>query len=306
NPSSLAAKADALAALDQAFASFSRTQDAIADDIANAQSRLEADVARANALIEEVSRLNVNVPDSPSSADLLDARLSELSKLLSITVTRNERGQASVALADGTLIASPGDFTPLDAAALGAGIVSGEIAGLRDLRDADLPALSARVSGVADGVAAALNAAYAQNVRVGAAAPTGDALLVQAADGTWSVNSVLLADPARLAIARPASGTAGANDGAGATALAFVGGSALVRDVAEAAASIGAAAKNAELAAETNAALAAEVAARVSAQGGVSLDEELSNLILYQRAYGANARVIAAIDELWQALLAII
>ena len=53
-------------------------------------------------------------------------------------------------------------------------------------------------------------------------------------------------------------------------------------------------------------ALDAEISARVSSQGGVNLDEELSNLILYQRAYGANARVIRAVDELWQTLLNVI
>ncbi|MGD9801091.1 MAG: flagellar basal body rod C-terminal domain-containing protein, partial [Parvularculaceae bacterium] len=68
----------------------------------------------------------------------------------------------------------------------------------------------------------------------------------------------------------------------------------------------GSAARNADLAAETNKAIAADLNARASGDSGVNLDEELSNLILYQRAYGANARVIAAVDELWQSLLQII
>jgi flagellar hook-associated protein 1 FlgK len=76
--------------------------------------------------------------------------------------------------------------------------------------------------------------------------------------------------------------------------------------VADSIAQIGSAARNSSLAAETNKALSAELNARASADAGVNLDEELSNLILYQRAYGANARVISAIDELWQSLLQII
>jgi len=38
---------------------------------------------------------------------------------------------------------------------------------------------------------------------------------------------------------------------------------------------------------------------------GVSLDEELANLIKYQRAYQAAAQMISAADEMFQALLGI-
>jgi flagellar hook-associated protein 1 len=71
-------------------------------------------------------------------------------------------------------------------------------------------------------------------------------------------------------------------------------------------AEIGARALNAARAAETDRLLSAELSARTAASAGVNLDEELSNLILYQRAYSANARVIAAVDELWRSLLQII
>lgn len=330
NPSSLAARADALTALDSAFLSFARTQDAIVTEIAGADERMEIDAARANALLEEIYRLNASAPDSPSAADLLDARLSELSRLISITVTRNDLGQATVAAADGTVLASAGGYAALGYVAgtparltlssvdpesgnlsllsndFGAGVTSGEIRGLLDLRNTELAALSALVTGSADAMAAELNAAYAGNTAVGATAPTAAPLLVANADGTYAVNAALRADPSQFAIARPSSGPGGVNDGTGAAALANIAGGDAARGVAQAVALIGSAARNADLAAQTNEALSAELSARVSAAGGVNLDEELANLILYQRAYGANARVIAAVDELWQTLLSII
>jgi flagellar hook-associated protein 1 FlgK len=327
HPSSLAARADALAALDQAFAAFARTQDAISNEIAGADDRLEITTARASALLEEIFRLNAAVPDSPSAADLMDSRLTELSKLISITVTRNDLGQAIVTAADGTALASPGGYTALgvgapgtvtlssvaDGGALtlvngdfGGAITSGEIRGILDLRNTELASLQGIVSGAASGIAADLNAAYALNHVVGSATPTTDALIVADANGTFAVNAVLLADPSRFAVARPSSGPAGANDGSGAAALADIATSDGARDVAQAVALIGSASRNAGLAATTDGALAAELSARIASEGGVNLDEELSNLIIYQRAYGANARVIAAVDELWQALLAII
>jgi flagellar hook-associated protein 1 FlgK len=330
NPSSLAGKADALSTLDAAFGAFARTRDAIAAESAAATDRLGIDLNRANALLADIYRLNAVVPDSPGAADMLDARLSELAKLMSISVTRNDLGQVTVAAADGTVIASaqgysafnmvPGaplrvSLASVDASSgaasvtvadFSAGFSSGEIRGLLDLVNVELPRLDGVVRGAADGVASELNAAYAQNSQVGSASPTTDALLIADADGDYAVNAALLSDPSRFAIARPSSGAAGLNDGSGAAALADVASSQASRDVVQSIALLGSAARNAELKASTDKALSAELSARVSAQAGVNLDEELSNLILFQRAYSANARVIAAVDELWQSLLSIL
>lgn len=330
NPSSTAAKADALLSLQAAFDAFARTGAAIADEGDAALGRLTDDVARANALLDEIYRLNQAVQDSNGAADLLDQRLAELSSLLSINVTRSEDGRVEVRLRDGTVLANSAGFAALGVAAgpptaitlsavdpdtgaaslissdVSAGVASGEIRGLLDLRNVELPRLALLVETTARGVADQLNAVYAGNVAAGATAPSGEALIVETA-GVFSVNSALLANPASFALARPTGGApGGANDGSGAILLANVATTAQARAVAESIAQIGTAARNAELTAETNKALSSELSARASASAGVNLDEELSNLILYQRAYGANARVISAIDELWRSLLQII
>lgn len=330
NPSSIAAKADAILALQAAFDAFARTSAAIADESAASLGRLNAGVTRVNALLDEIYRLNQVVQDSPGAADLLDQRLSELSSLLSINVTRSDDGRVEVSLANGTVIANSGGYTALGVNAgpptaitlssvdpetgatsalsgdVNAGVIAGEIAGFLHLRNVELPRLQSLIETTARDVATALNAVYGGNVGVGATTPTGGALIVESA-GVFSVNAALVANPAGLAIARPTGGAAGgANDGSGAILLANVATGAAARAVAESVAQIGSAARNATLAAETDRALSAEITARASASAGVNLDEELSNLILFQRAYGANARVIAAIDELWQSLLQII
>jgi flagellar hook-associated protein 1 FlgK len=330
NPSSIAARADALRSLQAAFDAFSRTGAAITDESSNALGRLTQDVSRANALLDEIYRLNQVAPNSAGAADLIDERLSELSSLLSIVVTRSDDGRVEVLAADGTVLANSAGFGALGVTAgpptaitlssvdpdtgasavvsadISAGISSGEIRGLLDLRNTELPRLLALVEATARGVANQLNAAYAGNVATGAAAPSGQALIFES-NGVFSVNSALLADPSIFALARPTGGAAGgANDGSGAILLAGVASTPQAAAVADSIAQIGSAARNSSLAAETNKALSAELNARASADAGVNLDEELSNLILYQRAYGANARVISAIDELWQSLLQII
>jgi flagellar hook-associated protein 1 FlgK len=48
-----------------------------------------------------------------------------------------------------------------------------------------------------------------------------------------------------------------------------------------------------------------EAQARQSSTSGVSLDEELSNMVIYQQAYSASARMLNVVDELYTTLLQI-
>jgi flagellar hook-associated protein 1 FlgK len=48
-----------------------------------------------------------------------------------------------------------------------------------------------------------------------------------------------------------------------------------------------------------------EAQTRQSSNSGVNLDEELSNMMTYQRAYSAGARMLTTVDALYQTLLAI-
>lgn len=318
NPSSTVAKADALAALQEAFDAFARTSGAITEESGAALGRLNQDVARVNALLDEIFRLNQSVSQSPGAADLIDQRLTELSSLVSIAVERGADGRVSVSLPNGALLVNSAaanalsvDAGPPTAITLAgndvtAGVVSGSIAGHVALRNVDLPRLATLVEATARGVANRLNAVYAGNVAAGATAPSGAALIVETA-GVFEVNSALLANPASFAIARPVGGApGGANDGAGAILLSDIAATSEARAAASAVAEIGSRALNAERAAETDGLISSELSSRAAAAAGVNLDEELSNLILYQRAYSANARVIAAVDELWQSLLQIV
>lgn len=49
-----------------------------------------------------------------------------------------------------------------------------------------------------------------------------------------------------------------------------------------------------------------DMESRFSATSGVNLDEELSNLLIYQRSYQASARIVSVVDELLQTLVNIV
>ena len=53
----------------------------------------------------------------------------------------------------------------------------------------------------------------------------------------------------------------------------------------------------------TEQAVQTTLGSKLSSQSGVSMDTEMSNMIQLQNAYGANAKVIAAVQSMWTQLL---
>jgi flagellar hook-associated protein 1 FlgK len=59
----------------------------------------------------------------------------------------------------------------------------------------------------------------------------------------------------------------------------------------------------AEQSAATQGSLASSLTSQIDAESGVSIDEEMANLLAYQRAYEAAARVLTAIDAALETLI---
>lgn len=329
-PNSIAAKAVAISKLNAAFAAFSRTIGAIDSEAIAADGRLQAQSTRANQLLEDIFNLNQIAPESNGAADEIDARLTELSALINISVSRGDDGRVTVSTADGRLLANSGGYAALtyaggSAATIGlanvdpgtgaqttaadtinVSITGGEIGGLLQLRNSELPTLRAIVEAAARDAANAINSAYALNASVGQTGPGATPLIVEA-NGGFSVNAAIAGDPSQLAIARPSTGqVGGANDGTGAGAIAALGNGVNVQNAAQAVTQVGGAARIAGEQRATAVRFAEEIEIRRVSDGGVNIDEELSNLIQFQRSYNANARVIAAVDELYQSLFSIL
>ena len=53
----------------------------------------------------------------------------------------------------------------------------------------------------------------------------------------------------------------------------------------------------------TEQAVQTTLSTKLSSESGVNMDTEMSNMIQLQNAYGANARVIAAVQSMWTQLL---
>jgi len=190
SPASPAAQAEAVANLDAAFAAFARTQSTIQGEIDQATTGLGFEVERVNQLLEDVFILNTQIAASGDNAsgpqDALSARISELSELLSIDVSRDDIGRATIATGEGRILANASGFAALriSGATLGvtdistspnnAGLIAndigneisgGSLGGSLSLLANDLPQLASLISNAQTAFANALNTASAGNTR---------------------------------------------------------------------------------------------------------------------------------------------
>jgi flagellar hook-associated protein 1 FlgK len=295
------------------------------------QDQLVQAVAQANTALAQLGQLDRQIIDGKargeSVASLQDQRDAAAQTVSQLT------GAQFLPQADGSLLAySGGTNLPTDAAsgplaiasatlgpgaagpaltvagqavALGSSATTGgTIGALIDLRDNVLPGIQSQLDGFANGLAtgfasqgltlfsdnagdipAAGTAGFAQTIQVnpavqatpsivrdGAAAPgaAGSTTIIDAV-----LNNVLDTGPATL------SGQA----------------SSLVTGIAQQAATAASTLK-------TSQAVQTSLTTKLSAQTGVSVDSELSAMVALQNSYGANARVIAAVQSMWTQLLA--
>ncbi len=293
--------------------------------LSQVQSDLDAqignDVGDANRLLQTIAGLNasiarVEIGHPGSAVDLRDqrqARIEELAAKLPVSISVTGTGvlqvsmkdatNADVLLVDGASVTGPVAFTGTGltggagATALVAG--SGSIAGALTARDGAVQTLRDNLDLLAGQLVAAVNAAYNPSSTAGAdffnaAGTTAGTIALEAGvtattlrAGTGSAGDNSLA----LAVAGLASrnfSTAG-GDAIDGTLGQFY--SATVSDLGQALAGA-----NARV--DDQARIEQLVRAQRDGVSGVSLDEEMAELVKYQRAFQASSRVFNVIDDL--------
>ncbi len=277
---------------------------------ADETTRLLASVAELNA---QIGRFEVNAPGS--AVDLRDQRQSRLEQLagklsfetrptadapgqLDILV-RNTDGDPVTLVTRATATAVTFDGEHLRADGQPLALAGGSIAGLLTARDGPVETLRGQLDSLASQLAASVNAAYA---------PAGGAFFTVTPGSAAA--SLRLAPGLTATTLRTAPAGAAAGDNTLALAVANLathrfttpGGDAIDGTFAQfytgAVGDLGRAVSGAtdRLADQTN--IETLVRTQRDAVSGVSMDEEMTDLMKYQRAFQASSRVISVIDEL--------
>ena len=311
----------------------------VADEIA---SRLTTGVKRVNALTDEISRLNQEIvsaeADGATAGDLRDTRaraLDELATLLPVRVTERENGSVGVATS-GINIVDGAYATELDVDSAFQGLkiegrdgllpeTGGSLGGLLEVYNTELPLARNSLNDFARELAvevnrihqAGTNAAGTDGVDFFAPGspsdPADPASPPNITAWTISLSAAVTASASAISAGTAVNAgeyRAGANDVAqDIAALRDVplgilpdtpGG--LIRGLVS---KIGLAVRSSTDAAEVHQTLADQADARRASLSGVSVDEELIQMIQFQSAYAAAAKVVTAADEMLQTILRI-
>jgi flagellar hook-associated protein 1 FlgK len=287
---------------------------------ANHSASLSNLVTTVNGYAKELSELNVAVSQSVENTQaanaLMDRRgyvADQLAQLVGGSYLTNDANQLSVTLGGGTLV-GPSTYATLQVASAG-GVTSLQWAG--DSSTATVTTGSANgyltaINTTVDSWTTTLNAvASAITTQVNAVQTTGfdrdgnagNNLFTGTTAATIGVALTDGDDIAASAIA-PAGGVTSL-DGSKADSMAALATAANGPDelYQELVVSLGFAVQAAEQAAATQESLTSSITSQIDSESGVSIDEEMANLLAYQRAYEAAARVLTAIDAVLETLI---
>ncbi|MDQ1631621.1 MAG: flagellar hook-associated protein 1 [Frankiaceae bacterium] len=326
NPTDPAARDAVLSAGQEVSRSLNDASQQLSDITSASASKVSGDVDRLNQLTAQVANLNQGVIDARASGqapnDLLDSRdraIDELHKLAGVTIHENALGVIDVYAGTKSLVRdnesfalqagqTPGTGVPTVAFADGSSAsVGGEIGGYIAVTTIDLPAVRASLDAVARGLATAVNAQH--SVGTGLDGSTGNAFFSGTDAATLAVSPSLV--PAKIA----ASAGGAANDGNNALALFRVstnttavtlpgGAPTSIGDALRALGGrLGSLASGAAAVAKTTSTAVDSATKTRSSQNGVSIDEEMVDLVKYQHAYSAAAKVVSTADQMLDTLI---
>lgn len=291
----------------------------------DSKAQVELLTTEVNATARSVADLNAAIRDATAAGgrpnELLDKRdvlVLRLSELTGGTARTGELGQVDF-FVGGTAVVRGDRATALalDPSSPGslAGVQAGGQVGLTGTASAGVDVPGGRIGAVLrslnttwPGVMAGLDATAADVAgRVNAVHGTGKGL-----DGvtgrdfftgtTAATLAVAITDPRHVAAA---AGTAGALDNSLADAIGAIGTGPTSPDAAwrEFVADVGAQSQAAQRRSQSQTVVVKDVLAAREAVSGVDIDEELTNMVMFQRAYEGAARMLTAVDEALDTLI---
>jgi flagellar hook-associated protein 1 FlgK len=292
-----------------------------------ADEQVASDVTTANTLLGEVAGLNtqigrLEINDPGAAVDLRDQRegdLEQLAGLMPVTVTEGSNGEdtitaagstgSAVTLVSGSTVTGPVTFdgtsvisagSPATALALSGGTIQGGIdastGGIQTLRDS----LNAIANELVTSVNGAYNPTGTGNNFFNSSNTTAGTISLDPTLTASNVQSGVSGDPGDNSIALAVANLAG-------TTFSTSGGDSIDGTFDSyydgAVTGFGQTLSGVNDQATDTASIQTLVTNQRQSVSGVNLDEEMSNLLMYQRSYQASAQVFQTVDSLLDAVV---
>lgn len=330
SPTSLTERHLVLSAAEELASHLNLTGDRLQalDDSLN--TSLATEVTRANELLQGIATLNsrighVELSGNGTANDLRDlrqSRLEELAKLVKIDVSERPDGHLSLAIGGQTLLSETAQLDSLEVYTADDGrhlvrtrdgqqtleLASGRLQGLIEVRDGPLARLRSQIDTLAGTIASEINAVHQEGF--GLDGSTGAALFTGTDARSLRLNADLQEDPAKLQLSS-SSGSAGNNQIAVRLAqlaekrVAGLGNQSLSSRYNSLVSELGQELSSVTSKADDQRAVERMLLGHRDSISGVSLDEEMSDLMKFQKAYEASARLITTVDEMLDTVLSL-
>jgi flagellar hook-associated protein 1 FlgK len=321
-PSSMASRQAVISEAQQLTAQFNQLDQRLTAINGQLNQSVQTDVGSANQLLSDIAGLNHQIAGAESGTgaandlrDLRQQKIESLSQLVNVQFSTDATGGASLSIGGQLLVAGGTVQDTLETYDSGGGQLlvrtagggipltpaGGSIAGTIDARDGALKSLHDGLNTLATQMISQVNTAYRAgydlNGNTGADFFTG----TNASD--MGVNAALVSDPSSL----QASGVAGAaGDNQVVLALARManapqaglGNQTFAQSYHGTITSLGTAlaSVNTQLADEQS--VQSMLQTQRNSVSGVSVDEEMTNLVMFQRAFQASAHLVSVVDQM--------
>ena len=325
NPSDLTLRQTVLTAAANMASSFNQTATQMTALRGSINNGISQEVQQVNQIATQIAAINVKLAENSSSGQQYSAFLDQRTALIqqlsgiidvsqisdgnSITLT-TKQGAALVVDGRAYGLTSEADASGMQRIYSSQGdditgrIGGGELGGMLQARDQAIPSLQDGLDALAAGMTTALNAAHAMGTDLNGD-PGGDLFVPAAGSGAASSMKVAFTDPRLLAAGLDGS----YGDNGNIANLSGVANQAVADGLTPSACygnlvfQTGMAVSNGQAELDAGKAMLQQLQQQQSSVSGVSIDEEASNLLLYQRAYQAAAEAISAVNQMLQVAL---
>jgi flagellar hook-associated protein 1 len=294
------------------------------------KDEVSADVDKINGLAKDIANFNEKIVTAQNSGmsanDLMDSRdlkIDELSAMVNIKTSADSKGAVNISVGGVSIVnqtetvdlqldESGSKLTIGTSTGNGAIINAGEVGGLVQQYNTTIPGYLSSLDEFGQNLMDSVNAAHGAGYGLKAnasdpSAPTGTPFFTSYGNGVLTVNPALTDNPSLIAAS--ASGAPGDNAEANTIANIFdaptmKGGTVTMNQFYAAfVGKVGTDSANAASEETSQNLILSQVESQRNSYSGVSLDEEMTNMLKFQRAYDASAKLIKTVDDMMTTII---
>ena len=327
DPSSLSQRQAVVQSAQQVAGQFNQVSAGLATVRSGINTSMQSDVSNANQDLTDIASLNQQIVVATAGGgtandlvDMREAKIEDLAGKVNLTTVADADGAVNVSIGGVTMISNVTQSDSLQTYDAGGGqllvraqnagttlaLSSGSIEGDITVRDGALATLQTSVDSLASQLITQVNNVYSAGYDL--KGNTGQNLFTGTNAGTIGVNSNVVNDPSTF----QASGTAGAaGNNTVALQLAQLGNQSIAalnnqtigQNYAATVGALGSATASVNDQLTNNSAVTQMLTTQRASESGVSIDEEMTNLSQFQKAYQASAELITTINEMMETVL---